>query len=388
MCYSAVQGYGNDGNGRLKETFYPKMFPYHIYESNKLRFNLIDMTASKNFSVANILYQFNEKYVPFAGTSILSLLINNQDMGDIHFYIMGEAISDDSRQCLEQLILQYGRKVTFLNPKKILEQLKVLGIPRYRGSYSTNLKMFFPIVLEEHIDRLIYIDSDTIVNGSLKPLLTYDMAGKPIAMAYDSLGLRHAQLIGNRKTDGYFNAGVILFDVSRWKGLNCTEQIARYARDMRSHYISPDQDLLNIVLRGKIALLPPAYNLQPIHLICSRLEYRFLFRPKTYYEEKEIEEAVRNPSIYHFFRFLGEFPWHRDSLHPGKTVFESYLKQSPWAGLRSSYTEQDSKVFHIERWMYRHLPSALFFACFRLCYDLFIYKCQHDSDKGKNNPSM
>ena len=27
MCYSAVQGYGNEGNGRLKETFYPKMFP-------------------------------------------------------------------------------------------------------------------------------------------------------------------------------------------------------------------------------------------------------------------------------------------------------------------------------------------------------------------------
>ena len=346
------------------------------------------MTISRNSSIANILYQFNEKYVPYAGTSILSLLINNQDMDDIHFYIMEEDVSDDSRKRLEQIILQYGRKITFLNPEKILEQLKVLGIPRYRGSYSTNLKMFFPIVLEEHIDRLIYIDSDTIVNGSLKPLLTYDMDRKPLAMAYDSLGLRHAQLIGNRKTDGYFNAGVILFDVSRWKELKCTEQIAQYAKDTRSHYISPDQDLLNIVLRGKIALLPPTYNLQPMHLICSPLMYRILFRPETYYEEKEIEEAISNPSIYHFFRFLGEFPWHRDALHPGKAIFESYLKQSPWAGLRSGYTEQNSKVFRIERWMYQHMPSALFFTCFRLCYDLFIYKCQYDSNKGKNNPSM
>lgn len=346
------------------------------------------MIPTENTSVANILYQFNEKYVPFAGTSVLSLLMHNQDMDDIHFYIMGENISDESRQCLEQLILKYGRKVTFLNPVKILEQLKTLGIPRYRGSYSTNLKMFFPMILDEHIDRLIYIDSDTIVSGSLKPLLTYDMAEKPIAMAYDSLGLRHAKLIGSGKMDGYFNAGVILFDVVRWKKLNCTEQIARYARNTRSHYISPDQDLLNIVLRGKIALLPPAYNLQPIHLICSPLVYRFLFRPEIYYEEREIEEAVNNPAIYHFFRFLGEFPWHRDSLHPGKAVFESYQKQSPWADFRSGYTEQDSKVFRIERWMYRHMPSALFFACFRLCYDLFIYKCQHDSNKGKNNPFM
>ncbi|HIW49544.1 MAG TPA: glycosyltransferase family 8 protein [Candidatus Blautia intestinavium] len=346
------------------------------------------MTVSENTSVANILYQFNEKYVPFAGTSILSLLIHNRDIDYLHFYVMDEDISDDSKKRIECLILQYGRKVTFLNSEKIIEQLKALGIPSYRGSYSTNLKMFFPTVLAEHIDRLIYIDSDTIINGSLRPLLTYDMAGKPIAMAYDSLGLRHAKLIGNRKTDGYFNAGVILFDVSQWKKLSCTEQIVRYAKDMRSHYISPDQDLLNIVLRGKIALLPLAYNLQPIHLICSPSEYRFLFRPKTYYAEQEIEIAVNSPVIYHFFRFLGEFPWHRDSMHPGKAVFEFYLKQSPWADFHSSYTEQNSKVFRIERWMYQHMPSSLFFVCFRLCYDLFIYKCQLDSNKGKNNPSM
>ena len=30
MCYSAIQGYGNEGNGRLKETFYPKMFPSEV----------------------------------------------------------------------------------------------------------------------------------------------------------------------------------------------------------------------------------------------------------------------------------------------------------------------------------------------------------------------
>lgn len=336
----------------------------------------------------NILYQFNEKYAPFAGTSILSLLVHNTDIEDIHFYIMGEHISYESQEKIERIIFQYERKVTFLKTEEIISQMASLGIPSYRGSYATNLKMFFPYVLSEQIERLIYIDSDTIVNGSLKSLTTCDMYGNPVAMAYDSLGLRHALLIGNKRTDGYFNAGIILFDVAKWKEKKCTERIIQHAKEMRSHYISPDQDLLNVVLKGEIALLPQEYNLQPIHLICSLREYHFLFKPQTYYSAQDTMNAVKAPVIYHFFRFLGEFPWHENSRHPGKEIFEYYLRQSPWADFQHCITEQNGKIFRIERWLYSHIPPTLFFLCFRVCYDLFICKCQLDSDKGKNNRSM
>ena len=38
----------------------------------------------------NLLYQFNEKYAPYAGVSIYSVLLNNQKAEQMCVYILGE----------------------------------------------------------------------------------------------------------------------------------------------------------------------------------------------------------------------------------------------------------------------------------------------------------
>ena len=37
----------------------------------------------------NVIYQFNEKYVPYAGVSITSVLMNNMDAAAINIYVLG-----------------------------------------------------------------------------------------------------------------------------------------------------------------------------------------------------------------------------------------------------------------------------------------------------------
>ena len=41
----------------------------------------------------NVLYQFNEKYAPYAGVSITSLFENNKNADEICVYILGENLS-------------------------------------------------------------------------------------------------------------------------------------------------------------------------------------------------------------------------------------------------------------------------------------------------------
>ena len=106
MCYSAVQGYGNDGNGRLKETFYPKMFPCK-------KQGMTDRHAAMN-----ILYQFDEAYSPYAGVSMTSLFISNVDSSEINIFVLSEGLSQSSVQRFHFLAEQYGRKITFLNSEK------------------------------------------------------------------------------------------------------------------------------------------------------------------------------------------------------------------------------------------------------------------------------
>ena len=57
---------------------------------------------------------------------------------------------------------------------------------------------------------------------------------------------------------------------------------------------------------------------------------------------------------------MGEFPWHKNNLHPDSAVFDHYLALSPW----KDYQKQPAHggmIFDIEKLLYRLLPKAQFF---------------------------
>ena len=334
--------------------------------------------------VLQVLYQFNELYAPFAGTSIFSLLQNNDDIEYIHVYILGENLTDETICTIQKTVHDFKRQVTFLDTEKVLAQLQSLGIPQYRGSYTTNFKLLLPELLPEETGRILYIDSDTVVTASLKPLLDWDLKGCPLAMAYDSLGKKHALQIGLTDDDAYFNAGVILIDLKEWRKQQCTERIIRYAKSVRSHFMSPDQDLLNVVLKGEIRTLPPQYNLQPIHKRYTIKQYDHTFRPSVYYTDAEIESAVKTPVILHFFRFLGEFPWNKKSLHPYRPEFDYYLRKSRWKSFQKTELRNNNFIFRFEKILYRVLPDFCFLLVYHFAYQLFISRCAKDSREGEN----
>lgn len=336
----------------------------------------------------NILYQFNEKYAAYAGVSIFSLLENNRNAEQINIYIIEEKLSDPSRRKITEMIESYGRKVFWTKGEELIDVIKELGIPTYRGSYATNLKMFFPLYLENDVEKLLYIDSDTLVLDDLQPLFKLDLNGKPLGMALDSLAVRHKSYLGLSKNDSYYNAGIMLFDVASWKKHKCTKKIVDHAKNVRAHYMAPDQDLINVALHEMIEQIDIRYNLQPIHYRYSyRLYHRFWKQPD-YYNRQETEAAVQKPAIVHFFRFLGEFPWHKDSRHPYADLYRSYLNKSPWREENPVSVPQNSFVFRTERWMYRHFPDLFFMFIFRACYDIFLARAEAASRKGKNYHQM
>ena len=336
----------------------------------------------------NILYQFNEKYVPYAGVSITSLLENNKDADDITIYLLGEDISDDSKEKLLNQIEKYGRKGVFIDAVEVIEKMQKIGLNGYRDSYATNIKMFVDQYIPDTVERLLYIDCDSIVAGSVEKLFTMSLDRKPIAMVLDSMCMRHKQTIGFAKRDLYFNGGVVLFDMKNWRELKCEEQIVEHIKNVRSHYMAPDQDILNIVLKGKIKVLSARYNLQPFHMVYSYDQYMRFFGQPRYYSKTRIDNDSNKAVIYHTFRFLGEFPWHKDSLHPATALFDKYLVKSLWKDYCKQETERNDIVFRIERKLYRILPKSVFIVVFKICYEVFIWKSNIDSLKKRNNSRM
>ena len=90
----------------------------------------------------NILYQFNEKYAPFAGASIVSLFENNSDVKDINVYILGEGLTNPTIEKFMFMVEKYKRNIIFKDTSLCIEYIKSCGIPSYRNSYAANLRLF------------------------------------------------------------------------------------------------------------------------------------------------------------------------------------------------------------------------------------------------------
>ncbi len=335
----------------------------------------------------DVLYQFNEKYAPYAGVSLTSLFENNLHFEEIRVFILGEDLSERSMQRFRILAARYNRKLAFIDTRSLISMMKKLKMPAYRGSYAANMRLFLTYILDEDVNRLLYLDADTIVDGKLDELAEMPMEGHPLAMSLDSLVRRHKKRLGFSREDFYYNSGVILFSMPEWRSGRCSERIANHVRNVRAWYPSPDQDLLNVVLKGEILKLSPAFNIEPVYLAFSLRDYYSTFGARGFYTVQELKHALNFPVIYHFFRFIGEFPWDKNNVHPDNDIFDHYLAISPWNDYMKTASAK-SLIFKLEKGMYRLLPGAVFIRIFRIAYERFIRKANSDSLKFKTNRNM
>lgn len=121
--------------------------------------------------------------------------------------------------------------------------------------------------------RAVYLDSDILLHGSLAPLFELDLGDNIAAMVEDCGFCRRDEeqtlsravmlrAIGLDPAKTYFNTGVTLFDVARWRAAGIVRQLAGFKNIQAQHSASVDQDFINWVLRGNILPLSPRWNFQ------------------------------------------------------------------------------------------------------------------------------
>lgn len=331
----------------------------------------------------NVIYQFNEKYVPYAGVSITSVLMNNMDAAAINIYVLGEGLTDSSKNLIAETGRKYGRNVFFPETKPLLDRFREMGLIPYRGAYSVYLRMFFSELLEGDPARVLYLDSDTIVDGDLLPLMDHDLNGKSVGMVLESITDDYKLMIGMSRESEYYNSGVILFDVEKWQRNAYCDRLVDHIRNVRSSYIG-DQDFLNIVCEGDVCRLPIEYNYQPLHERYSVRQYFGCFGQDPYYSREEVESAYGNAVIYHCYRWLGDFPWNKGNLHPFNAKFDQYMSESPW----KDYVKEKSDAglaIRTEKLLYKILPKFLFIRLFRKAHEYILQKAEKDAKNRRTN---
>ena len=310
--------------------------------------------------VMNILYCSDNNYAPYLGVSMVSLLENNKSVQEINFYIVSDNISADNLRRLEDQVRSYGesRRVIIVDGKEWVNRLDDMKMIAYRGGHAANLRLFFTDYIEQDVERILYLDCDTIICSDLSELFETEMGNSPAAVVLDSLSAYYKKALDFEPQEGYFNSGVVLFDVKNWKEQNCQERIIETIRDVDRPLVNPDQDVLNLVLRDQKTVVSPKYNFQTTHKVYSNKSYFKVYLKDGYYTDEEIAKGSAAPVILHAYRFLGQFPWHKNAIHPWKELFWDYVKISEWKDLVPR--ENKGALFAIERIAFKLLPKTVF----------------------------
>lgn len=289
-----------------------------------------------------VMYTCDNNYVWLMGISTISLFENNKEIADLKVYLLGENISEDNKNELKKIGEEYGREVEVIDVPKLNIPPSLVSA---RWPLSAFTRLFSGVILPGDVERILYLDCDTIITGDISELKKVEFNGNIAMGVKDCIGGTYKKNIGLDFNSPYINAGVILFNLDELRKVNINVEIENYMRKYEKLINYADQDILNGMFKGRIGELNPKYDVMTIDVVHTYKEIQKLRRPTNFYVEEELRKAVTSPTIIHYTtNMLVVRPWFSNTNHPFAGEFKRYMDLSPWKNKELKKMVYDSKV--------------------------------------------
>jgi len=181
--------------------------------------------------------------------------------------------------------------------------------------YGTRLN-YARMLLTNYIDedKIIYLDFDIIINLDIYDLYSQSLDNKTIGVVCGmtvehSVDCEFLNKLGIKKNEPYFNSGVLLINLKKWRIDNKTSECLNFAVKYTHNLRSSDQTVLNYIFHDDFKSLSSKYN-KPLF-------------PNTPY--------IDDNSSRHIFHFNGSpKPWDIGGkfLHNNYKLYEEILKET------------------------------------------------------------
>ena len=276
----------------------------------------------------NVVFASDDNYTPFLSIAIFSLLENNQkDFDKINIFILDDSISQANKIKINELFNTYPCSITFIETKKLDEMdFNVLGLQRNlnTSSLTTYARLFMSTLLPADIDKVLYLDCDSLIVGSYKDLWNIDISSYYCAGVLDGINTSVKKRLGFDENDSYINAGFLLVNLKKWREENVEEKFIKFMIENQHRFYQHDQGVINNLFKNNILIVNPEYNLQ---IYFQTLNYdlarKFTCMETEYYTEEIVDNARENPVFLHFCGPNYDRPWYNKN-HPYAEIFREY----------------------------------------------------------------
>jgi lipopolysaccharide biosynthesis glycosyltransferase len=275
----------------------------------------------------SVVMAVDEQYTAPLCVTVASLLEHLRPGVGLELHLMSSGLTPETRRTLEGAWDDRVRLHWTPLDNETVDALRCYG---YTSSLAANFRLVVGSSLPAHVTKVIYLDADLLIRNDLVEIWERDMRGNIVLAVQDCYVQRlpSSCRAPEAPADGqapYFNSGVMVIDLDAWRAAGIEQSCLEAARRLRHRTKWLDQHVLNACLAGRWGALPPVWNKQ----FSLDLFPDWRCSP---YDEREFEEARRQPAIIHFCTHTK--PWHAFSDHPRRDVlaYRAALRATAFGG--------------------------------------------------------
>lgn len=268
----------------------------------------------------NILFCADLRVLPGLHVAAYSVLEKmSLSVPSVSFHLYSQDLGEADAGLLRRSLADTGREFTL--ELHHLDVGLLASFPPLHGSLAPYYRLL--AIDQMKMDRLLYLDIDTVCDLDVSPLQDLAMGTYPAAWVSEApmssaVDRFTADQLGNSPNESYFNSGVILVNVPEWKRQAISQKALEYIAQNKPLF--HDQSALNVVLHKNAISLDVRYN------TISNMRKHWPILAKLY---------GRTDSLIHFVDYPKPWDLGSEYIHPHYRRWRAILEKTAMRDFRS-----------------------------------------------------
>ena len=275
------------------------------------------LVTNERRNIMNILLAINNNYVEQTIT-LLSSIKENHTRDKINIFILNKDLKQKEKNKIKTCFNNTNIYIKFIT----INDNEINNFPVLEKRYPVEIyfRLFATKYLPKNIDRILYMDVDTIVINPLEDFYNMYFDGNLFigATHVNNFFKKFNQLrLKLPKNSDYINSGVLLMNIKQLRNVDIENDVKQYIKNNKGKLLLPDQDLLNALYGNRIKLV-------------SYLKYNLGDKTIKQYnrfnkEKIDIDWIKKNTVIIHYYG--RNKPWNKNYKGMLDSFYNYYLKQ-------------------------------------------------------------
>ncbi|EAI4303766.1 glycosyltransferase family 8 protein [Campylobacter jejuni] len=268
----------------------------------------------------NIVLAADNNYIKYVAVVLSSIIKNTKENEKFAsekyiFHILTDGISFTNHQKLK-ILIDYLTSIYPCELKiHIIDEKQFQDFPKaWHVNHATYYRFEIANILGAEVSKCLYVDADILACDDIREVFYIDLNDKIVGVVTDSCSHLCTKLKSKKGGSDinfnplyYFNAGIIMIDLNKWRQYNIKQKCIQAFLDY-DHGGLADQSYLNIALKDYTYKLPLNWNLiAPEYILLQGYERHYVCKcldeSKEYnlaYTRDEFNDALNRKKIVHF----------------------------------------------------------------------------------------